>query len=189
MRSSARLCMEKHPSGAGDTSGFHAVQVWVARVSSRTSKPAAETRSHSRRPMLDGRPRSTRMASRTRAARSSSPMSMRNVDQSVSISEMRPPGRNTRAISATPARGSASHCRVRSDRTASNEQSGSSSARASPTEKRTRHRAASDLASASRSISLEASMPTTSPSSPRPPQGQALPRRVRSPRRGAAGHF
>jgi hypothetical protein len=50
--------------------------------------------------MLDGRPRSVRMASCTRAARSSSPTSIAKVDQSVSMSEMRPPGRTSLHLTA-----------------------------------------------------------------------------------------
>ncbi len=89
--------------------------------------------------------RSVRIPSRTSAASLSSPTSIVNVDQSVSIRETRPPGRTTRTISATAAAGSASHWSVRSDRAASKESSGSSREHASPTVKRTRQRARSGV--------------------------------------------
>ncbi len=117
--------------------------------------------------MFDGRFRSTLMAVRTREARSTSPTSIVSVDQSVSMSEIRPPERSTLAISVTPVSGSAIHCKVRSDRTASKEPLGSSRAQASPTTKRTLQLAAAALAWAMRSISAEASTPTTSPVAPR----------------------
>ena len=106
--------------GAGSTSGSQRVQTCVAEVSATTSRPAARTSAPNRRPTCDGRFRSDRTASRTTAATSASPTSICSVDQSVSMSASRPPGRRTRAISATAAAGSASHCKVRSDRTASN---------------------------------------------------------------------
>ena len=153
-RSSARLSIEKQPSGAGDSSGSQVVQVWVASVLASGTQPAAPTSSCSRRPTFEARWRSVRIPSRTSAESSSSPTSIVNVDQSVSISETRPPGRTTRTISATAAAGSASHWSVRSERTASKESSGSSRARASPTVKRTRQRAARALERATRSILL-----------------------------------
>ena len=125
MRSSARLSIEKQPAGAGDTSGSQAAQVCVASVLASGTHPAASTRWCSRRPTLDGRLRSVRIPSWTSAATPSSPTSMVNVDQSVSISEMRPPGRTTRTISATAAAGSASHWSVRSERAASKDPVGS----------------------------------------------------------------
>ena len=166
-RSSARLRIEKHPSGAGVASGSHLVHVCVAVVPASGTRPARATTSCSRRPMFEGRRRSVCIALRTIAAMASSPTSIANDDQSVSMSDTRPPGRTTRAISATAAPGSGSHCRVRSDRTASKESSGSARAAASPTTKRTPHGAALALARASRSISAETSTPTTSPASPR----------------------
>ena len=88
-RSSARLSIEKQPTGAGEASGSQLVHVCVASALATGSQPAAATRSCSRRPMLDGRPRSVRIASRTSSLIASSPTSILNVDQSVSINEMR----------------------------------------------------------------------------------------------------
>ncbi len=165
-RSSARLDMEKQPAGAGLASGFHVSQCCVIAVLSTSSRPAARARSVSRRPTVDARRRGVCIAARTRRRRSSSPTSRSNVDQSVSISASRPPGRSTRAISPTASAGSASHCKVRSDRTASNEPSGSASAKASPVMNRHRHRAERALSRAAATISAETSSPTISPRCP-----------------------
>ncbi len=58
-RSSARLSIEKHPSGARDVSGFHSAQVCISDVAASGVRPALRTRSCSRLPMFDGRCRST----------------------------------------------------------------------------------------------------------------------------------
>ena len=159
--------MAKNPSGTRSRSGSQCVHTWVAAVASRPTKPASPQRFQRRPPTFDGRRRSCARCARTAAATWASPVSRTNVDQSVSISAIRPPGRSTRCSSATAAAGSGTHCSVRSDRAASKDASCSSSAAASPSVKRAAHGTPAARIRAARSIRSLPSTPTISPPAPR----------------------
>ena len=185
-RSSARLRIEKHPSGTGDSSGSHSVQTWVATFSLTSTRPAAPARTPSRPPTFEGRDRSFRMASRTMASMAGSPTSRRKVDQSVSISETGPPGRTTRRELVDGRLGIDNPLqRPLGPRRVEGavqliERQGVTDGEPHPTRRRGRPiRAALSLA-------LDASMPTISPAPPRSSAASWRLHRVHTPHRGAA---
>ena len=136
-RSSARLRIEKHPSGAGDSSGFHSGPPgWRRRLhvdQAGGPRQIAEVPSHVR-----GAGSFVPHGTRTMALMAGSSTSRLKVDQSVSISDAAAAGRTTHELVDGLWGSQPTATCARITRT-SNEPSSSSSASASPTENRARH--------------------------------------------------